>query len=39
MVLPDANTEITHRLSMMFKMKVMNLSDANEYFLAEFTKR
>lgn len=39
MVLPDTNTEITHRLSMMFKMKVMNLSDANEYFLAEFTKR
>ena len=39
MVLPDANPEITHRLSMMFKMKVMNLSDANEYFLAEFVKR
>ncbi len=39
MVLPDANTETTFRLSLMFKMKVMNLSDANEYFLAEFTKR
>jgi hypothetical protein len=39
MVLPDANTETTFRLSLMFKMKVMNLSDANEYFLAEFVKR
>lgn len=39
MVLPDANSEKTHNLSMMFKMKVMNLSNANEYFLAEFTKR
>jgi hypothetical protein len=39
MVLPDITPEITHRLSMMYKMKVMNLSDVNEYFVAAFVRR
>lgn len=39
MVLPDITPEITHSLSMMYKIKAMNLGDVNEYFVTEFRRR